>query len=169
MYDDGKQHRKQHVKTDLVKGKWMGAVKGSPQTTLIGAFTYNAHSNDLLFLIFGLCHVYNYADDNTVHCVSNTVKKVTEKCRACIKWSELNTMKTYPDEVQFIINNNDVNVINVNNVEIQAQHVTLLWVNTVVKLTFSDHVSELYAKAGCKLSVLASLSNVLNYVAKMII
>ena len=171
--------RKQRVKIDHIKGKWMDVVKGSPQGSLMGPFTYNVHSNDLLFLIISLCDVYNYADDNTVCCVGDTVKEVTEKLEhvssVMIKWFELNMMKANPDKFQFIVfdrnrNDNDVNVINVNNVEIQAQHVVkLLGVNIDFKLTFNDHISELWAKAGRKLSVLARLSNVLDHDAKMLI
>ena len=107
----------------------MDVVKGSPQGSLMGPFTYNVHSNDLLFLIIGLCDVYNYANDNTVCCVGDTVTKVTEQLEhvssVIIKWFELNMMKANPDKFLVMIfdrnkNENDVNVINVNSVEIQV-------------------------------------------------
>ena len=96
----------------------------------MGPFIYNGHSNDLLLLIIGLCDVYNYAGDNTVCCVGDTVKEVTEQLEhvssVMIKWFELNMMKANPDKFQFIVfdrnkNENDVNIININNVEIQTQ------------------------------------------------
>ena len=34
----------------------------------MGPFTYNIHSNDVLYAIMKMCDVYNYADDNTKIC-----------------------------------------------------------------------------------------------------
>ena len=37
--------RKQRVQIDHIKGKSMDVVKGSPQGSLMGPFTYNVHLN----------------------------------------------------------------------------------------------------------------------------
>ena len=57
----------------------MDDIKGSPQGSLIGPFSYNIHSDDLLFVIISLFYVYSYVGDNIVCCVVYTVNEVTEK------------------------------------------------------------------------------------------
>ena len=71
--------RKQRVKLAHTVGNWMDVIKGAPQRSLMGSFTYNIHSNDLLYAIMKMCDVYNYADDNTIGCSGKDPQEVQMK------------------------------------------------------------------------------------------
>ena len=53
---------KQRVKVGNVKSNWKSLTKGAPQGSLMGPFTYNVHSNDLLFMLLIVCDVFNSAN-----------------------------------------------------------------------------------------------------------
>jgi hypothetical protein len=171
--------RKQRVKLAHTRSDWKGIVKGAPQGSLMGPFTYNVHTNDLLLLIMLICDVFNYADDNTVGCSGENVEDVRKQLEivsnVMINWFNENMMKVNPDKFQYIvfgknIKADDVHDINVNNAVIESKSVVkLLGVNNDCALSFNNHISEICTKAGRKLNVLARLSHILNYQTKMLL
>jgi hypothetical protein len=171
--------RKQRVKLAHTRSDWKGIVKGAPQGSLMGPFTYNVHTNDLLLLIMLICDVFNYADDNTVGCSGENVEDVRKQLEivsnVMINWFNENMMKVNPEKFQYIvfgknIKADDVHVINVNNAVIESKSVVkLLGVNIDCALSFNNHISEICTKAGRKLNVLARLSHILNYQTKMLL
>ena len=163
--------RKQRVKLAHTVGNWMDVIKGAPQGSLMGPFTYNIHSNDLLYAIMKMCYVYNYADDNTIGCSGKYPQEVQMKLEnvsnVMLKWFDENMMKANPEKFQYIIFNRNkkdgVNVINVNNVVIESSPVVkLLGVHVDYNLSFNYHIHEICRKAGLKLNVLARVSRILD-------
>lgn len=145
----------------------------------MGPLIYNIHSNDLLYCIMNQCDVYNYADDNTVGCVGDTIVNVREKLenvsKIMIDWFDINHMKANLSKFQYIVFRNspkpdEIELLNVNNVIIEAQsYVKLLGVNVDSKLNFSKHISELCVKAGRKMNVIARLSAIMDSQSKMLL
>jgi hypothetical protein len=93
--------RKQRVKLAHTRSDWKGIVKGAPQGSLMGPFTYIVHTNDLLLLIMLICDVFNYADDNTVGCSGENVEDVRKQLEivsnVMINWFNENMMKINPE------------------------------------------------------------------------
>ena len=157
----------------------MEISKGSPQGSLMGPMAYNIHSNDLFYFIMNLCDVFNYADDNTVGCIGDTMNDVKQKLenvsRIMFNWFDVNHMKANPSKFQYIVFQHSsidtvMNMINVNGVSIESQScVKLLGVHIDNQLKFSRHISELCAKAGRKMNVIARLSNLLRNDSKMLL
>ena len=50
--------RKQQVKLAHTVGIWVEVVKCAPPGPIMGPFTYNIHSNDLLYAIIKMCDIY---------------------------------------------------------------------------------------------------------------
>ena len=92
-----------------------------------------------------------------------------------INWFNENMMKVNPDKFLYIVFGNniktdDVHVINVNNAVIESKSVVkLLGINIDSTLSFNNHISEIFTKAGRKMNVLARLSHILDYQTKMLL
>ena len=103
-YFKGRYHR---VKLGSARSDWLPLKKGAPQGSIMGPFSYNVHSNDLIVLLERLCDIFNYADDNTVCCYGKSVKDVKDKLEDVINkmlyWFEVNEMKVNNDKFQFIL------------------------------------------------------------------
>lgn len=172
-------NRQQRVKLSGARSDWMGIHKGSPQGSLMGPLTYNIHSNDLIFVINQLCHVFNYADDNTVGCYGNSFLEVKLKLEnvatVMIDWFTDNHMKVNPSKFQCIIFGKQAtdcedHVVRINDTDIIPQTtVKLLGVTVDQQLNFSHHIHELCSKAGRKMNVIARLSSILDREAKLLL
>ena len=93
-----------------VKSGWLKSTKGCPQGSLFGPLTYNIFSNDLLLLLQDVCHVYNYADDNSVGTEGKNqneiVSKLANVSRIMLKWFDDNYLQANPEKFKFIIFSN---------------------------------------------------------------
>ena len=89
----------QRVKLGEFRSEWTSLKKGFPQGSGLGPILYNIFSNDLFFFIV-VCHLYNYADDNTLTCSDPDPRKVLtnleKDTRFAIKRLENSLMKLTP-------------------------------------------------------------------------
>ena len=103
-YFKGRYHR---VKLGSARSEWLLLTKGAPQGSIMGPFSYNVHSNDLIMMMAKLCEIFNYADDNTVCCYGKILKEV--KCQLenvitkMLSWFKINEMKVNNDKFQLIL------------------------------------------------------------------
>ncbi len=78
---------------------------GVPQASIIGPCIFNIFINDL-FYILEYCILYNYADDNTASCSSNSVDELVcqleSELRNILKWFKTNCVGANPDKLQCI-------------------------------------------------------------------
>ena len=168
--------RKQRVKLGDVRSEWQQLMKGSPQGSLFGPFSYNLFSNDLLYLIDDLCDIYNYADDNTIcvhgKVIDDVISQVENVSNILLDWFDANYLQANPDKFQFILLHKHKLEYNVNirNVILPSEDsVKLLGVHIDYRLDFNKHISETCSKAGRQLSALGRLSNVLNVNEKLLL
>jgi hypothetical protein len=174
-YFKGRYHR---VKIGIARSEWLELTKGAPQGSIMGPFSYNVHSNDLIMLMAMLCDIFNYADDNTVCCYGKTLGHVKSQLEIItskmLHWFKINEMKVNPDKFQLIIfNKNGMHseeTIKVGDSIVSSQNVVkLLGVLFDKTLTFNAQVDELCRKAGRKLNVLGRLSKTLDTESKLVI
>ncbi len=166
--------RKQRVKLGPTRSEWLPVIKGSPQGSLMGPFTFNVHSNDLIMLMSRCCSIYNYADDNTICSFSRShdevIAALERSLAVMLEWFEHNHMNANPDKFQFILfdkSGSNNYTIDINGNCIKSQNVVkLLGVHVDRHLNFTEHISEMCKKAGRKLNVLCRLSNILGTDAK---
>ncbi len=87
-------NRKQRVKICRARSEWLNLTKGCPQGSIFGPFLYNVFSNDLLYLVDGMCDIYNYADDNTIcvhgKTVSDVISEIELISNVLLNWFETN-------------------------------------------------------------------------------
>ncbi len=65
------------VKISNERSSWMALLKGIPQCSGLGPFIFNIFMNDMIYFM-KICDLVNYADDNTLSTISNTVKLVLD-------------------------------------------------------------------------------------------
>ncbi len=75
-YFKGRFHR---VKLGNDRSEWLPLIKGAPQGSIFGPFSYNVHSNDLIVGMSQICDIFNYADDNTICCYGDNITSVKGK------------------------------------------------------------------------------------------
>ncbi len=67
--------RYQSVKISNNKSSWKKMLKGIPQGSRLGSFLFNVFMNNI-FYFMEICDLLNYADDNTLSIIRNTVNLV---------------------------------------------------------------------------------------------
>ncbi len=174
-YFKDRYHR---VKLGSAKSDWLLLMKGAPQGSMFGPFSYNVHSNDLIMLVARLCDIFNYADDNTICCYGNNINEVKHDLENVItqmnNWFSINEMKVNNIKFQMIAFtkdgvNSDESIIIDNNVIQSQRAVKLLGVNFDSALSFNVHVNEICRKAGRKMNVLGRLSRSLDLDSKLML
>jgi len=149
--------RHQRVKLGPHKSPWQTLKKGFPQGSGHGPLLYNILSNDLFYFI-SVCHLFNYADDNTFTCCDPSYETVLTHLemdtKSAINWFERNFMKVNPEKFQVIFLHpqgtidNFPNTITLNDSQIARHSVTkLLGVSIDDNLTFHKHVNDICLKA----------------------
>ena len=113
-------------------------------------------SNDL-FYFMSLCHLFNYADDNTITCCDTDLGVLLNKLEhdtiIAIDWFDRNFMKANPDKfrVMFLSPNNNVvfpDYISINGFNIDRHNVAkLLGVTIDDKLKFDKHVDTILCES----------------------
>ncbi len=88
------------------KSSWKTMMKGIPQGCGFGLFLFNIFMNDIFYFI-GICNLLNYADDNTLSVIRNTVNLVISALRKdaenVMLWFTENVMQANPTKFQFMI------------------------------------------------------------------
>ena len=71
-------NKHQRVKIGNSLRNWLQILKGVPQRSILGPFLFNVFINDI-FLWLKQGDLYNYADDNTLSDIGNSVDEVKGK------------------------------------------------------------------------------------------
>jgi len=105
----------------------MGLEKREPLCSMFGPLVYNLYSNDLLYLVCGLCNIYNYADDNTIcvhgNKIENVLLDIELVSNVLMNWFKENVLQANPEKFQFILfsKTNLENSILVDNISLMPQ------------------------------------------------
>ena len=98
--------RKQRVKISNSRSSWTVLTKGVPQGSILGPLLFNIFMYDL-FLFIEKCHLYNYADDNSLDSSSENLTDVLYNLRhdgrKAIEWFAKNGMQANPDKFHFML------------------------------------------------------------------
>lgn len=166
--------RFQRVKVKQARSNWSVIKKGVPQGSVLGPTLFNIFINDMLFCVSGV-ELYNYADDNTIACISESPHELVIKMEQCgnkiTEWFITNGMQANPDKYQAIAfgNKNDAPqcfAIRGQNIKCN-DNVKLLGIEIDCKLSFDKHVSHLCKRASKQINAIMRLSKVLDLDVKM--
>jgi hypothetical protein len=80
-------------------------LKGIPQGSGLGPFLLNVFMNDI-FYFMEICELVNYADDNTLSIIQNTIELVLSALKKdaenAMSWFTTNFMQANADKFQFM-------------------------------------------------------------------
>ena len=168
------RERKQTVKLGNIRSEWLNLKTGVPQGSLMGPLLFNIFINDFLYDLKNICHVYNYADDNTLsfsHNDPSMIKSTLEKAsKQAIRWFNVNFMKANPSKFQAIcISRKNISIdFEIDSHVIKTEKtVKLLGINFDNKLIFNKHVSLISKKAAQQINALLRLSKYLDFTSKL--
>ena len=146
---------KQNVRINNTHSIFQIFLSRVPQGSMLGPILFNIFITDLLIWISN-SELINFADDNTISAVENTIKELIsileKKSKAAIDWFVSNEMIVNPEKFQAIVvkrNNKmkDSYSLNINQEVINSENcVKMLGVETDNKLSFEKHVSTLVKK-----------------------
>ena len=162
--------RKQRVKVDDARSDWTDLTQGVPQGSVLGPTLFNIFLNDLFYTV-SESSIYNYADDNTLSVIADTMDELVVRIERdgslMTKWFNDNQMLANPDKYQTIIFGKKVdgsrNSFDVGGVTIPVtSDVKLLGVNIDENLAFNLQASIICKKAGGQVNALMRLSRLLS-------
>ena len=162
--------RKQRVKISNSRSSWTVLTKGVPQGCILGPLLFNIFMNDM-FLFIEKCHLYNYADDNSLDSSSENLTDVLYNLRHDgrndIEWFAKNGMQANPDKFHFMLfsptpsEQQALQLCDGTHLMSETE-VTVLGVTIDDRLCFSQHISSCCKKAARQLNALARISRHLN-------
>ena len=158
--------RKQRTKIESSYSTWKELKCGVPQGSILGPLLFNIFINDIFYFI-NETRIANYADDNTVHAISDNIQNLLNiletETNVILKWFKVNEMKPNGDKSHLIVANDEKSLVKLgNDVIIGETSVVLLGVTIDNKLNFNEHVTKLIKKGNQKLYALARISKYLN-------
>ena len=166
--------RYQRVKIKQARSNWSMIKKGVPQGSILGPTLFNIFINDMLFCVQDV-DIYNYADDNTISCTSDSPYELTCKLEQygnkVTNWFSTNGMQANPDKYQAVVfgNKNDApQYFTISGKNVMCNdNVKLLGIEIDCKLSFDHHVLQLCKKASRQINALVRLSKMLDYDVKI--
>ena len=168
--------RFQRVKLSNSRSEWVPVKKGVPQGSALGPFLLNVFMNDIFHFI-EICHLINYADDNTLSTVQLTIELVLSTLKKdgenAMKWFTINFMQANPNKFQFMLLKKLTSPITLpNTLEIcgteikRDSEVKLLGVTIDDQLKFNKHVDILCKKAARQLNVMYRFKGIFDFKEK---
>ena len=170
-------NRRQRVKLGDARSNWATLTKGVPQGSILGSLLFNVFINDLFYFIQN-CHLYNYADDNSLSMASpnldTVLSSLTIDGNHAIQWFDVNGMQANPGKFQFMLFSRKTlsqQCITLGNdtVLFSESCVKVLGVMIDENLNFSEHVSSLCNKAARQLNALARISKYIDVPSRKMI
>ena len=171
-------NRHQRVKLGNIRSAWSAVTKGVPHGSILGPILFNVFINDIFFLDCD-CHVYNYADDNSISYSSDTIDIIrhflTKDIDVFMDWFKQNSLRANPEKFQSVLISShscdaDGLMIPVGNTIISSmERMKVLGITIDDKLNFPEHISNVCIKAGRQLNVLQRLKRVLDYKSRVAI
>ena len=155
--------RKQFVSTHGIMSDTLEIISGVPQGSVLGPILFNIFLNDLLYHIKST-NTHNYADDNVLSAVADTIKEVIKILEngadEALSWTNANFMSANLDKFQAIISTkNNIDTVSleirVGNKHIKTtDQVVQLGISIDNKLCFDSYISTLLNKASAKLNAI---------------
>ena len=168
--------RKQRVKVKDARSEWITMNMGVPQGSVLGPTLFNVFLNDLLLHMdtAGVA-VYNYADDNTLSVVSDTVGELIHTINRhgtfMTEWFTENGMKANPDKYQAIIFGKAYNTpthFSIHGTDIiPGESVKLLGVHIDERLNFGNQAAAICKKASKQVNAMMRLARVMDTSTKL--
>jgi len=166
------KRRKQCVKINNFLSDFQVMLSGVPQGSNLGPILFNIFINDL-FLWIDEADLYNFADDNTLSALANSIPeliKILEKeSEKAIKWFDDNDMSANAKKFQGMILNkngryNELHDFKIGGFTIKSKnHVELLGIEIDFKLNFNMYVSKICKKAGGQLNTLCRYNKFIGF------
>ena len=170
--------RKQSVRINNVYSSFQHIVSGVPQGSILGPIIFNFDINDLFFFI-KKATIYNYADDNTLACFSESlpelVRVLEEEASNALSWLDQNEMIANPNKFHALFVKKDQTNTSGINLDFLGQSfqstetVKVLGVTLDFKLNFDPHISNICKKAVSQLNVLKRLKSFIGFAEKEIL
>ena len=170
--------RKQSMRINNVYSSFQHIVSGVPQGSVLGPIIFNFYINDLFFFI-KKATIYNYADDHTLACFSESlpelVRVLEEEAGNALSWLDQNEMIANPNKFHPLFVKKDQTNTSGINLDFLAQSiqstetVKVLGVTLDYKLNFDPHISNICKKAASQLNVLKRLKSFIGFAEKEIL